>query len=384
MEYLKEQYKQQIEHSRNKMKEAYNFANEKPVKYICDSCWWLFGQLPEQIPRDYCRGNFECMLQYQLDMIKDHYKRGWNDCMEPILSPWYGTGVLPSGFGQKVAYKDGMDPAVEMRNDIDEAFVKEMKLPDPYKDGQMPMVLETIDYFREHCDLDINLTDLQGPLSSAFNLVGYENFIYWMYDEPSLVHELMEKVTDALIGWIRTQKKHIGVSDEEPSSMMHIRGLDGTGGVFIADDEAILLSAEAYAEFAKPYNEKLFEAFSGGQIHCCGNVSHQAENFKETKGLTMYHNMILGDFKHAAMTQKVLAEAGIPYVAGDFNPSDNSMEAYYDSLMQELSPRGLIVASYIAPATSLINGKYETARRDAKTVAGRINRIMEDKIKKYF
>lgn len=166
--------------------------------------------------------------------------------------------------------------------------------------------------------------------------------------------------------------------------MMHIRGLDGTGGVFIADDEAILLSAEAYAEFAKPYNEKLFEAFSGGQIHCCGNVSHQAENFKETKGLTMYHNMILGDFKHAAMTQKVLAEAGIPYVAGDFNPSDNSMEAYYDSLMQELSPRGLIVASYIAPATSLINGKYETARRDAKTVAGRINRIMEDKIKKYF
>jgi len=57
-----------------------------------------------------------------------------------------------------------------MRNDIDETFVKNMRIPNPYKDGQMPIVLETIDYFRDHCDLDINLTDLQGPLSSAFNL----------------------------------------------------------------------------------------------------------------------------------------------------------------------------------------------------------------------
>ena len=384
MEYIKKFYQRQIDFSRAEMKKAYDFSNERPLKYICDACWWLFGQLPERIPENYCKGDYESMYHYQLELLQKHYEKGWGDCMEPILSPWYGTGVLPSGFGSQVAYKKGMDPAVEMRSDVDENFVKNMKIPDPYKDGQMPMVLETIDFFREKCDLDINLTDLQGPLSSAFNLVGYENFIYWMYDEPELVHELMEKVTEALIMWIRVQKRQMGIPDEEPSSMMHIRGLDGKGGVFIADDEEVLMNAEDYAEFAKPYNEKLFDAFGGGGLHCCGNVAHQAENLKNTKGLTIYHNMLLNDFEHAAVTQEVLAQAGIPYVAGDFNPSDEGIDEYYEGLLKTLKPKGLIVASYIAPAAAMVKGKYITARRNSDEVAERINKIMEEKMKKYF
>ena len=176
----------------------------------------------------------------------------------------------------------------------------------------------------------------------------------------------------------------MGVPDEEPSSMMHVRGLDGKGGVFIADDEAVLMNGEDYAEFAKPYNEKLFDAFGGGGIHCCGNVAHQAENLKNTKGLTIYHNMILNDFEHAAVTQETLAQAGIPYVAGDFNPSDEQIDAYYDTLLKTLKPEGLIAAAYIAPATAMIKGKYITARRNADKVAGRINKIIEEKMKKYF
>ena len=88
--------------------------------------------------------------------------------------------------------------------------------------------------------------------------------------------------------------------------------------------------------------------------------------------------------EHAAVTQETLAQAGIPYVAGDFNPSDEQIDAYYDTLLKTLKPEGLIAAAYIAPATAMIKGKYITARRNADKVAGRINKIIEEKMKKYF
>jgi hypothetical protein len=59
-----------------------------------------------------------------------------------------------------------------------------------------------------------------------------------------------------------------------------------------------------------------------------------------------------------------LAEKGIAYIAGDFNVADERIDAYYEALFRKLGTRGLIVAAYVAPAISLVKGKYATARRD--------------------
>ncbi len=57
-------------------------------------------------------------------------------------------------------------------------------MPDPYKDGLMPKVLKTIDYAVENSDLPVGLTDMNSVLSTIIEMCGYENFFYWMYDEP--------------------------------------------------------------------------------------------------------------------------------------------------------------------------------------------------------
>lgn len=365
---LKEKYRSQTERARKKIEEVYTFRNDEPAVVIADAAPWLFGELPGSIPENYCEGNYEGMLRHQLEKIEGHFSRGYDDCYEPFLMAWYGTCVLASGFGAEYIINPGMDPAVGISQITDTDGIYTLKTPDFEHDGLMPRVLETIDYFKENCDLPIMMTDCQGPFTNALSLIGYENFMYWMYDEPEAIHCLMQKVTDALITWIQVQKRRIGISDAEPGYQMGVRTGTGKGGVLFSDDDAIILDPDSYQEFVKPYNERVLQAFGGGCIHCCGKVTHQLENLKNTKGLTLYHNMTLDNLEEAQKMQEGLSEKKIAYLAGDFAVADDRIDDYFREYFERLAPQGLILASYIAPATALHKGKYSEAQRNiAKT-----------------
>jgi len=58
--------------------------------------------------------------------------------------PWYGTGVLASGFGVPVIFADRMDPAVDLPVVERVEQLHELRPPDPEQDGLMPRVLQTI------------------------------------------------------------------------------------------------------------------------------------------------------------------------------------------------------------------------------------------------
>lgn len=380
MIYVKEKYQEQVKKARDQISEVYTFKNHKPAVLMMDAANWIFGEIPGTYPKDYCEGNYEGMLEHQLQKIEFHFQQGYDDCYEPFLMPWYGTGVLASGFGANVIINPGMDPAVGMSEIKTVDQIYELKMPDYEKDGMMPRVLETIDYFKENCDLPIMLTDTQGPLTTALSLVGYENFIYWMYDEPEAIHELMRKSAEGVIGWAKTQKSRIGIADEEPGYQMAVRTGTGQGGIVFSDDDTIMLSEDLYAEFVKPYNEMVLDAFGGGCIHCCGNVTHQLENLKKTKGLTLYHNMTLDNLEEAEKLHNGLADAGIAYVAGDFAPADSRIEGYFKEYFQRLSPEGLILASYIAPATALRKGKYDAIERDAAKLGQKVYEVIQKEL----
>ena len=82
--------------------------------------------------------------------------------------------------------------------------------PDPYRDGLMPRVLRCIDHMHANSDLPVSFTDNQGPFNIALNLVGRRDDLLWMYDYPTVVHELMDFCTTVLIDWVRVQKRHAG------------------------------------------------------------------------------------------------------------------------------------------------------------------------------
>ena len=371
--------------SHDKLNEVFEFKNKKSPYIILDCSYWLFGDLPERIPEDYCGDNPDVMFKFQLERIKEHYatKEYENDCYVGFLMPWFGTGVLASAFGTPVEFLYKMDPAVNMSSMKHPEEIDSLIMPDPNKRGLMPRVLEQIKYFKKHCDLPIGVTDCQGPLTTALSIIGYENFIYWMYEHPDAIHKLMNMCADALIDWVRVQKDCIGVAHEEPGYVLGLSVPKGRGGVWISDDDSVIFSSELYRDFVKPYNEKILLALGGGGIHYCGNSNQNLDSYMRTKGLNFLHILQLDNFEATNKVRKACMENGKVLFLGDFTPTDERLDAYFDEMIRDMDQCGLIVSSYIAPAIALNKGAYIEKPRDYAKLGRRVAGIIEEKQKKY-
>ncbi len=356
-------YHQRSLTSEETLRAAFEFRNETAPYLIYDVNYWLFGDLTQNIPPDYCDADPASMIAYQSRKINRHMQEH-DDCYIPFLMPWYGTGVLASGFGVPVKFQDRMDPAVDLPIIQRVEQIQDLRKPDPVKDGLMPRVLHTIRAMRATTDLPVGVTDCQGPLTTALQIVGYDKMCYWMYDYPEAIHQLMQRVTDTLIDWVRIQKHAAAQETCDDAYVLGTKIPSGLGGVWISDDDSTLLGADLYREFVVPYNSQVLQAFGGGAIHYCGCSNQHIDSFLVTDGLRAIQNFNLDNLDAAARVYHPLAEKGIAYIAGDFNVADERIDAYYEALFRKLGTRGLIVAAYVAPAISLVKGKYATARRD--------------------
>jgi len=358
------------------LRAAFEFRNDIAPYIIYDANYWLFGELPERIPRGYCDADPGSMIAYQQEKIERHV-REYDDAYIPFLMPWYGTGVLASGFGVEIKFQEGMDPAVGLPPISDLAQLKDLRTPDPCRDGLMPRVLDTIRTMRRQTDLPVGVTDCQGPLTTALQIVGYDNLCYGMYDHPEVVHDLMQRVTDALIDWVRLQKEVAGQATDDDAYVLGVKIPSGFGGVWISDDDCIVLGPDLYREFVVPYNGQVLTAFGGGSIHFCGKADQHVENYVQTEGLRAVQNLHLDAIDSAARMRHALAEKKICYIVADFNVEDAYIEEYYENLFAKLGTKGLIVVPYIAPAVTLAGGSYGTGNRDPQTVGRAIERAIK-------
>ena len=324
---------------------------------VGDVNYWITGEDPSLIPDDYFdQGAYATQLAFQTGKMPTHLEGLPDDIYLPYLFPWYGTGVVPSAVGCRILFQAGEEPAVEGPLIEDPADVARLRPPDPMRDGLMPRVLECIDHFRAGSDLPISFTDNQGPLNIALNLVGLERLCIWMFEHPTVVHELMDFCTTVLIDWVRLQKERSG-SPLDGGAFPHMIAIPpGFGGVWISDDDSTVLSPDLYREFVVPYNGRVFEAFGGGTLHYCGNARHQLENYLATAGLVGLNVWCMGEFEQVFEAQRIIGERAAVMVC-DYTPTD--AEAYFGDLFAGLDPRGAIVATYPSAATAL---EYGTAR----------------------
>jgi hypothetical protein len=374
---LKDKFKDHDNWAKEQLKNAFEFANKEAAILVDDVNYWTFGELQENIPEDYYLGSPEVSMNYQIDKIRRHYENFEKDCYIGFLHPWFGTGVLASGFGTPIIFNYKADPAVDISKIETIEEVKRLELPDPEKDGIMPKVLASLRYYKENCDLTIGVTDCQGPLTTALSVVGYDKFCYWMYDYPKEIHEFMEKVTEALIQWVKLQKELVGTPLEGESYPLGVRIPEGYGGAWMADDDAVILDAANYKEFVVPYNSRFLKAFGGGCIHYCGTATQHIENYCSTEGLTSVNNLNLDNLEEAVKMKEALAKKGIPYMVCDFIPNDRRLKSYYKDLFETMGDQsGLIVVPYVAPAIELEKGKYESSHRDQLSLAKQVYEIL--------
>lgn len=361
-EHFRQLYEKRLAKVKPKMDAVFTFQDvEQPPFMVNSALFWVAGLDPETFPDEYfddpaVMTNFQERTYYeQVREIEDDFV--------PYLMPWFGTGVVASAFGSEIEFPPKQDPAVNPHyypvKTIED--VRRLRIPNLEKDGLTPRVLDFQRYMKSHSFLPVGITDFQGPLTTANQLMGYDKLIYLMADAPSAAHELMDKVTEALILWVKRQKEVIG----EPLTECiggHQIYLRQYAGIWFSDDDAVIMSPQTYKEFVVPYNSRLLEAFGGGCLHFCGTATHQVENFRDTRGLQAINNYTLYNTS-AFRRLKAELEGRIVMFACDYTPVNYA--DYFRELLDDISYRGLFVQSQYSPVLGLYKGgKYEAISRD--------------------
>jgi hypothetical protein len=201
------------------------------------------------------------------------------------LQPQMGVPVFASAFGCRVKFPwDQMPWSYSRIKENDPAEkVYELTPPD-LRDGLLGDILDFTEYFQRKAGdrYPIAMTDLQGPIDTAYLVWDSCSFMVAMYEHPKEVHHLMRLVTDLIIRFIkecRTRAREFVPGHFPPVF------LDYGHGITVSEDALAVLSKNTYAEFSLPYLNELSEEFGGVVIHSCGNIAHQLDNLKQVHKL---------------------------------------------------------------------------------------------------
>jgi hypothetical protein len=232
------------------------------------------------------------------EIFEDPEKMLWNELLQTYVGVSlrddrvlnvranYGPAIVPSLFGAKVdvdentTWVEGCHSSRAIREIVDRG------VPD-LTTGLGARVFETEALYRD-CLRDWGLdpyvhmfqADNQSPFDCAHLLWGIEIFAA-LYDEPDLVHALLNLITETTILLVRRQKEILG----EDQDWMYHWWYRVPAGVRVVDDTTLTLSPKMYAEFARPYIERIFAAFGSGYMHYCGHALHAQHLRLATKGL---------------------------------------------------------------------------------------------------
>lgn len=170
------------------------------------------------------------------------------------------TGVAEA-IGSKVAFPDST-PYIAENVVTSEAVLDTLKVPDPERDGRLPLFLDAAELvLRELGDqVPLGMT-CAGPFTTAAGLRGTELFLRDLRKNPEFAHRLLRHSTESIIRFAKAalaRGARIGLADPTAS---------GT-----------LISTTLFREFALPYLKEVCAAIkaecgAAPSLHICGNTT---------------------------------------------------------------------------------------------------------------
>jgi len=186
----------------------------------------------------------------------------WLGCQDRIRSDFPGLLLLPgdwvefgmasepSSFGCSLHfYRDqtvGIGHLITSSDDLDQ--LDGLQVPDPHRDGLMPLVLSKIRLLRgplEERGRRMRIVAARGPLNVAGFLMTIPELCVAVKTDPDRVHRLLDKTTELVIRWLEAQAEATG----------------DIGGILLLDDICGFFSSEEYLEFAHPRLKRIFDTF---------------------------------------------------------------------------------------------------------------------------
>jgi uroporphyrinogen decarboxylase len=222
---------------------------------------------------------------------------------------------------------------------LKEARVDALRVPDPHRDGRMPMFIESTSIISQEVGNEAFISSLvQGPLNCASQIRGTENLFLDFYDHPDFVNELL--------------------SFSVQIAIEYGKALINAGADCIIIGEALcspsVISPSFYQEFVLEKDKELIKALRelGAKnviLHVCGNIRKILKYIAETGT-----NIIDLDWQmdvSEVLETKEIKDAGIT-VCGNLNPAgvllaDNPEEVILEvkKLIEENKEKGRFILS---------------------------------------
>jgi hypothetical protein len=208
---------------------------------------------------------------------------GIGDDTLPSLKPNIGIGVMATGFGCPHVLDEATDPWVKpVITDANPEAALSVAVPDPLRDGLLPLALERVRFFREHGRYPLRCVNLASPLLTASLVWEYGSFLAALLEHPREVHALLERITEGTLAFLRAERKAIGDLFGWTHESVWI---PPEAALRLSDDVAAVLPADLYREFGVRYNNAFAGEAGGLVIHSCGDVTRSLAAMLETERL---------------------------------------------------------------------------------------------------
>ena len=104
---------------------------------------------------------------------------------------------MAEAMGSEMLYKNHCIPSVKVPRVREPKDVYDLRVPDPLKDGRLPIVLEGLAKLKERLDGRTGVgAAMAGPVSVAIAVCGAENFLRWTRRHPDEIRHMMEIITE--------------------------------------------------------------------------------------------------------------------------------------------------------------------------------------------
>lgn len=222
--------------------------------------------------------------------------------------------VEAEAFGASVRYFDNEVPAVtgQLVSDEDEAAALAVPGLDA---GRVQLCIDAVRMAVEKITDRPVLAGMIGPYSLAGRLMDVTEIMYACYDEPDMVHTVLEKATQFLIAYGNAFKAV------------------GAHGIMMAEPLAGVLSPDLMAEFSAPYVKRIIDALQTDNFaviyHNCGNSVPQMLDHIFAQGAAAYH------FGNAVDMAEVLEKAPADLLCmGNIDPASQFVQGTPESMAQ--------------------------------------------------
>ncbi|MEA4889141.1 MAG: uroporphyrinogen decarboxylase family protein [Clostridiaceae bacterium] len=202
--------------------------------------------------------NSKIMAKCQIEAIKKYdYDWAWLQVDDCIEFETLGVGVRGAG---------NILPATCRYLPATYETLKSLKMPDPKKDGRMPVLLDAIKRIKDELGDTVCVTGrTAAPFSSVTLLYGMAETMMLMYDQPELVMDTVKFFIDLQSMW--------GCAQIEA----------GADALWVGDCNASghLISVDQYKEFAYEGVKKCVQAYnSAGGFSFYHASEHRTEHMK--------------------------------------------------------------------------------------------------------